>query len=146
MIVHNGHLLAGTLPLAQIYEYNGGTEWKLLKRLDWTPDSKYRRVWTMAEYQGRVFASTLPSGRIYALEIGHNVTADTPLSPGPHLIAAQKQGGRLTLFVDGQRVAQSPPIAEGILLGRDLRNWKAGPGMNEPFRGQVTNLDILPSP
>ena len=46
----NGRLLAGTLPLAEVYQYAGGTEWRLMKRLDHTPDVTYRRAWTMAEH------------------------------------------------------------------------------------------------
>src|SRR5205807_7672636 len=72
MLVHNGRLLAGTLPLADVYQYEGEDRWKKLTRLDQTPDVKYRRAWTAAEYQGRVFFSTLPSGRVFAFEAGKN--------------------------------------------------------------------------
>ena len=51
MMVHNGALYAGTLPLAQLYRHEGGGDWRLLRQLDTTPDVQYRRVWTMAEYQ-----------------------------------------------------------------------------------------------
>ena len=48
MLVHNGRLVAGTLPWAEVYSYEGDQVWKRLARLDHTPDVKYRRAWTMA--------------------------------------------------------------------------------------------------
>ncbi len=48
MLVHNGRLIAGTLPLAEVYEYRQGTDWRLQTRLDHTADVTYRRAWTMA--------------------------------------------------------------------------------------------------
>src|SRR5690606_33104255 len=64
MLVHNGRLIAGTLPLAEVYSYEGDTIWRKLTRLDHTPDVTYRRAWTMAEHNGKVYCSTLPSGKI----------------------------------------------------------------------------------
>ncbi|MBC8117548.1 MAG: PQQ-like beta-propeller repeat protein, partial [Candidatus Saccharimonas sp.] len=54
MLVHNGRLMAGTLPLAEVYQFDGGNRWRRLTQLDTTPDVKYRRAWTMAEYQGQL--------------------------------------------------------------------------------------------
>src|SRR5690606_1463795 len=74
MVVHNGQLLAGTLPLAEVYIYEGDTTWRRMDQLDRTPDVTYRRAWTMAEHDGKVFCSTLPSGNIYSYEAGKSVT------------------------------------------------------------------------
>ena len=54
-----------------------------------TPDVNYRRVWSMAVYQGRLFAGTLPSGRVYSLEAGKCATYDRELAAG---LAARRGG------------------------------------------------------
>ena len=90
MLVHNGRLMAGTLPLAEVYAYEGDTHWRRLARLDHTPDVTYRRAWTMAEFQGRLFASTLPSGRVYAFEAGKSASWDHEFPAGWHHVAAVK--------------------------------------------------------
>ncbi|MCU0880595.1 MAG: LamG domain-containing protein, partial [Pirellulaceae bacterium] len=110
MTVHNGRLIAGTLPLGEVYSYEGGANWKKLARLDLTPDVKYRRVWTMAEHDGQLFASTLPSGKIFAFSAGRQSMWGHALSPGWHHVAAVKSANRLSLFVDGEFVAQTPPF------------------------------------
>jgi dienelactone hydrolase len=110
MTVHNGRLIAGTLPLGEVYSYEGAANWKKLARLDLTPDVKYRRVWTMAEHDGQLFASTLPSGKIFAFSAGRQAMWGHALSPGWHHIAAVKSANRLSLFVDGEFVAQTPPF------------------------------------
>lgn len=110
MLVHNGSLYAGTLPLAEVYRYDGGTSWTKVARLDHTPDVTYRRAWTMAQCQGRLFVSTLPSGRIHSMEVGKCVTHDRSLKPGWTHIVAVKQRDRLRLYVDGTQVAESTRI------------------------------------
>lgn len=107
MLVHNGQLYAGSLPLGAVFRYEGGQAWTKLSQLDTTPDVKYRRVWTMAEFGGRLFCSTLPSGRIHALEAGPCVTSDRALAAGWQHVAAVKHGGVLRLFVNGKAVAES---------------------------------------
>ena len=108
MLVHNGQLYAGTLPLAEVYRYDGGQTWTKTARLDSTPEVKYRRAWTMAQYKGKLFCSTLPSGRVHSLEAGPCVTNDRELPAGWRHIVAVKHGGVLRLYVDGKLVAESP--------------------------------------
>jgi len=107
MVVHNGQLYAGTLPLAEVYRYDGGQTWTRTARLGNTPDVKYRRAWAMSQYQGRLFCSTLPSGRVHSLEAGPCVTHDRELPSGWHHVAAVKHGMLLKLYRDGQLVAES---------------------------------------
>jgi len=107
MLVHNGQLYAGTLPLAEVYRYDGGQTWTKTAQLDKTPDVKYRRAWTMAQYKGKLFCSTLPSGHVHSLEAGPCITHDRELASGWHHITAVKQGGTLRLHVDGKVVAES---------------------------------------
>ena len=120
MAVHNGKLYAGTLPLAEVYRLDDGTRWTRTGRLDLTPDVRYRRAWSMAVFDGRLFCGTLPSGRVHALEVGQSVTLDRALAPGWKHLAAVREGGRLSLFVDGTRVASSSSASNASPL--DLTN------------------------
>ena len=142
MLVHNGRLIAGTLPLAEVYSYEGRSDWKRLARLDETPDVKYRRAWTMAEHDGRIYCSTLPSGKIFAYEAGRNVTWGHSLSSGWHHIAAVKGDGRLSLYVDGEQVAQSPRFDTNLFdLSHDVP-LKIGAGSNDVLKGRLSDLRI----
>jgi len=142
MLVHNGRLLAGSLPLAEVYEHEGGDSWRLLRRLDHTPDVKYRRAWTMAEHDGRVFCSTLPSGRIFAFSAGRQAMWGRSLPSGWHHITATKSADRLTLHVDGQKVAEA--------VGFDASSWdltsaaplRIGNGMNGPLNGRLSDVRL----
>jgi hypothetical protein len=142
MLVHNGRLLAGTLPLAEVFSYEGDATWKRLARLDHTPEVKYRRAWTMAEYDGRLFCSTLPSGNIFEFEAGRNVTWGKSFPSGWRHIAAVKTRSRLTLYVDGERVAQS----EAFDLAKfDLdcgSEFQIGFGANDYFLGRLADLRL----
>lgn len=142
MLVHNGRLLAGTLPLAEIYQHEGDSLWKRLTRLDHTPEVKYRRAWTMAEYDGRVFCSTLPSGQVYSLAAGQSVMWGHSLPAGWHHIAAAKSTDRLTLFVDGEQVAQSATVdATGFDLGQ-AQPLCIGFGPNDAWCGRLSDLRL----
>ena len=81
MVVYNGKLYAGSLPLAKVYRHDGGTTWTDIGRLDFTPDMRYRRVWSMAVFKGKLLAGTMPSGHVWSVEAGRNVTATTNLLP-----------------------------------------------------------------
>lgn len=107
LAVHNGKLYGGTLPSADVYRYDGGTTWTNTGSVDRTPDVKYRRAWTMAEYRGKLHCGTLPAGRVQSLEVGWNVTFDHSLPPGWHHIAAVRDRNKLRLFLDGRQVAES---------------------------------------
>lgn len=142
MLVHNGRLIAGTLPLAEVHEYQSGDVWKKLTRLDHTPDVKYRRAWTMAEFDGRVFCSTLPSGHIYSWQAGRTAMADRPLASGWRHVTAVKSRDRLRLYVDGRLEGQSQafdakdyPLSPGASL-------KIGFGANDVFHGHLSDLRL----
>lgn len=140
MMVHNGRLIAGTLPLAQVHAYDGDGKWSLWQRLDLAPDVEYRRAWTMAEYSGEVFCSTLPSGKVWAARQGRQVSWDHAMPAGWHHIAAVKTATRLALYVDGKTVAESTGFdasAWNLDSGAPLR---LGTGMNGPFNGQLRDV------
>ena len=142
MVVHNGRLLAGTLPLAEIYQYDGNSKWTRLTQLDTTPDVRYRRAWTAAEYRGEVYYTTLPSGRIWSFAAGANAMWDTEFPAGWHHVVASRCGNQLCLFVDGKRVAASPFDSSRFDLASEQR-WRIGAGPNETFRGMMRDLRVF---
>ncbi len=146
MAVHNGKLYAGTLPLAEVYRYDGGTSWASTGRLDRTPDVRYRRAWSMAVFQGRLFCGTLPSGRVHALDAGSVVSYDHELKPGWRHLAAVREGRRLKLFVDGKLVAASSESGtRRVAAAFDLTNDRPltiGSGAHDYFRGSLSDLRL----
>lgn len=142
MLVHNGGFYAGTLPLAQVYRYDGGETWTLLKQLDTTPAVKYRRVWTMAQYQGKLFMTTLPSGHAWSLRAGASVTWDREFPAGWHHVAAQRQGDSLRLFVDGRAVVDSSATGAGKLAIDSDQPWLIGAGTGDFFNGGLADVRV----
>lgn len=142
MLVHNGRLIAGTLPLAEVYSYEGRSRWKRLTRLDHTPDVKYRRAWTMAEHEGRLFCGTLPSGKVFAFEAGRNVTWGHSLPAGWRHVAAVKSSDRLTLYADGQQVAQSPQFDAASFELNQKIPLQIGSGANDRLLGRLADVRL----
>jgi cyclophilin family peptidyl-prolyl cis-trans isomerase len=141
MLVHNGRLLAGTLPLAEVYAYEGESKWKRLAQLDRTPDVKYRRAWTMVEYQGRVFCSTLPSGHVYAFAAGSSVTWDRSFPAGWHHVAAVRSHSELKLFVDGKLVSTASVSTTDYDLASHAP-LRIGFGANDYFNGRLSDVRL----
>lgn len=142
MLVHNGRLIAGTLPLAEVYEYRGNSTWNRLARLDHTPDVKYRRAWTMAEHDGRLYCSTLPSGKVFAFEAGGNAMWGHSFPSGWHHVAAVKTGERLSLYVDGERIAQSRQFDASAFQLDSEAPLRIGFGANDCFQGRLSDLRL----
>ena len=144
MLVHNGSFYAGSLPRGEVFRYEGAERWTPLKRLDETPDVRYRRVWAMATYGGRLFATTLPSGEVWSMSAGSLATSDHELGPGWHDVAARRKAGRLHLFVDGR------PVAEADGAGLDLETagleLKVGDGPRGRFVGAIRDAWFDPAP
>lgn len=145
LVVHNGAMYVGTLPLAQVYRYQGKQDWSLLKQLDTTESVKYRRVWTVAQHAGRAIWSTLPSGHIWAMETGKCVTHDRELPAGWHHVAAVKQGNRLRLYVDGQRVAESTEFDPSGMNLSNTQPLQIGAGSGDFFNGRLRDVRIYGS-
>jgi hypothetical protein len=142
MLVHNGRLTAGTLPLAEVYQFRGGQQWQLLTRLDHTPDVVYRRAWTMAEYDGHVYCSTLPSGRIYRYQAGVNAMHGESFPVGWHHVAAVRQDRRLLLYLDGKLVAQSSEFDPRDYNLDSSAPLQIGFGENDYFSGQLSDVRV----
>ena len=142
MLVHNGSFYGGTLPLGQIYRDDGKRGWTLLKQLDTTPDVKYRRVWTMAQFRGRLFATTLPSAHVWSVQTGACVTWDREFPVGWHHVAAQRHGDTLRLFVDGEVVAESTSATASALDLTNDQPWKIGAGSGDYFHGSLADVRL----
>lgn len=142
MLVHNGQLYAGTLPLAEVYRYDGGQTWTKTAQLDKMPDVKYRRAWTMAQYKGKLFCSTLPSGRVHSLEAGPCVTHDRELAPGWRHVAAVKHGGVLKLYVDGKLVAGSTKFDPAKFDLTTDEPLLIGAGAGDFFNGALVDVRL----
>ncbi|MCA9075635.1 MAG: LamG domain-containing protein [Planctomycetaceae bacterium] len=148
LVVYNGKMYGGTLPLAEVYRFDEGhdlvasTSWTQVARLDHTPDVRYRRVWTMSVFQGRLFAGVLPSGHVHSIEIGRNVTHDRTLTPGWHHIAAVRDSDHLNLYVDGEHVSTSTSFGGKEYDLTSDQPLRIGYGTTDHFRGQVSDLRI----
>ena len=142
MLVHNGQLYAGTLPNAHVYRYDGEQTWTKTVQLDTTSDVKYRRAWTMAQYNGRLFCSTLPSGKIHSLETGPCVTHDRELPPGWRHVAAVKNGGTLRIYVDGKQVAESTRFDQAKWNLNSDAPLLIGAGAGDFFRGALSDVRL----
>jgi len=141
MLVHNGRLIAGTLPLAEVYEYDGQQAWRRMAQLDNTPDVMYRRAWTMAEFDGRVFTSTLPSGRVYSYQAGASLMDAHAFPAGWHHVTAIKQSNRLSLFVDGRLIASSTFNPSDYDLSSQAP-LTIGFGQNDFFCGRMCEIRL----
>lgn len=140
MLPYNGSFYAGSLPLAEVYRFDGDARWTRLKQLDETPDVKYRRVWTMAAFQGRLFCTTLPSGRIWSMSTGGCVTHDRELPTGWQTIVAERTGKVLRLYVNDQKVAESAPFAAELSLDTKNLTLRLGDGPRGRFVGQLRDV------
>jgi hypothetical protein len=141
--VYNGKLYFGSLPLARIFRHDGDSRWTPVGRVDHTVDVKYRRAWSMAVYDGRLFVGTLPSGHVWSFEAGKNATYDRPLRPGWRHIVAMRQGAVLKLYVDGKQVATSSsfgPEAYNLTNSQPLR---IGFGQHDFFNGRMKDIRIF---
>ena len=138
--VCNGKLCRNPSPGRSVSQ--DGPQWSRLQQLDLTPDVRYRRVWSMAVYGGRLYCGTLPSGRVFSMEAGKCVTHDYELSPGWHHIAARRAATSLALFVDGQPVASAEDVG---LRTMDIENEAPlliGSGPVDDFNGRLRDVRL----
>ncbi|MBL8818653.1 MAG: hypothetical protein JNL58_21680 [Planctomyces sp.] len=145
MLVQNGRLIAGTLPLAEVYSFEGAAGWTKLTRLDHTPDVKYRRAWTMAEYSGRAYCSTLPSGHIYSFAAGVTAQSNRSLSSGWHHVAAVREPDRLKLYVDGRLTSESSVFESSDYPMTAVGPLRIGFGQTDYFLGSMREVRLYGS-
>jgi hypothetical protein len=125
-----------------VYQFDDDNRWRKLTQLDSTPEVKYRRAWTMAEYQGQLFCSTLPSGRVHACEVGKLVTWDDEFPTGWHHVAAVKSAGKLQLFVDGEIKSSSSEFDPKVFDVTNGQPLKIGCGPNDFFNGRLRDVRL----
>ncbi|MBP86534.1 MAG: hypothetical protein CMJ64_07455 [Planctomycetaceae bacterium] len=141
LIVYNGKMYAGTLPSAEVYRFDD-PNWTKFARLDFTPDVRYRRTWTMAVYKGRLFAGTLPSGHVHSIEVGRNVTCDRALPAGWVHLAAVRADDHLRLYVNGKRVATSAKFSAADYGLSNDKPLKIGFGAHDYFSGKLADVRV----
>jgi hypothetical protein len=130
------------LPLAEVYRYDGDDRWTSIGRVDQTPDVIYRRAWSMAVHDGKLFVGTLPSGHVRSFEAGKSVTHGHELPPGWRHIAAVRDGRRLLLYIDGKEVARSrefDPDEYDVTNDAPLR---IGFGPHDYFNGVLRDVRV----
>lgn len=142
MLVHNGRFMAGTLPLAEVYDYNGDTTWTRMDQLDRTPDVKYRRAWSMGESAGKLFCTTLPSGKIFGFEAGKSVVSKAPVPSGWQHVAATKTGNSLKLFVNGKMVNETTIPSSMTFDLNSNAPLKIGFGQGDYFNGRMREVRL----
>jgi len=142
MAVHNGQMYCGTLPLAQIYRYEADGSWSEVGRIDHTPDVVYRRAWTMASYEGRLFAGALPSGHIHSVQAGCVATVDRGLPAGWRHIAAVKAADRLTVYLDGRPAATSVSLDKSRFNLANESPLQIGFGTHDYLKGALADLRL----
>ncbi len=140
IVVSHGGMFAGTLPLAEVYRYQGDTTWRRLAALDTTPDVVYRRVWCMAVHSGQLFAGTLPSGHVYRCQPSPLATVD--LAAGWHHVAGIREQGRLRIAVDGKTVARSEQFDSAQFDLSTEAPLRIGAGPQAGFRGRLADVRI----
>jgi hypothetical protein len=142
MMVYNGKLYAGALPSARVYRYDAPDTWTPVGQPLDTTETRYRRAWSMALFEGRLYCGTLPSGKVFSLEAGKNATSGRELAPGWRHVRAARRDGRLSLYVDGERIAESAPFEDSHY---DLSNGQPlfiGLGAGDFFNGWMKDLEI----
>ena len=89
-------------------------------------------------FGGRLFAGTLPSGRVHAMKAGTVASYDRELAPGWRHLAAVRDQGSLRLFIDGQLEAEAP-----LEPGYEIANHqplRIGFGGHDYFSGKMRDV------
>ena len=140
--VYNGQLFAGTLPYADVYRYLGGTNWMSTGRLDNTPDVKYRRAWSMAVFDGKLYCGVLPSGEVLSLEVGKAVSFDHALPSGWQHLTAVRRDCQLQLFINGKLASSSEEFDKSRFQTPSGTALRIGFGQHDYFNGQMRDVRI----
>ena len=141
--VFNGSFYAGTLPLANVYRYDGNSQWTNTGQLDETPDVKYRRAWSMAVYDGKLFCGVLPSGHVHSLNIGQNVTCDQALSPGWHRLTVTRGRSNVKLYINGRHIATSDDDSHTVGELSNGMPLSIGYGQHDYFNGKIRDIRVF---
>jgi hypothetical protein len=139
-MLFNGKAYFGGLPMANVYRLDGNS-FTFLGNLDASP-VVLRRVWSMAVYEGQLYAGTLPSGHVWSMQAGQLVTWDYPFPGGWRHVAAVKDRERLIAYVDGKQVAASAPVAAADYQVANNKPLQIGFGTYEYFNGLMSDVRL----
>jgi hypothetical protein len=168
LAVYNGKLYGGSLPRSEVCRYDGNPEWTSLKRFyspdGWKPAlpgraarheyNQWSRLTSLTVYNGKLFGSTgsctasvldAPAdvrGKVFSMEAGKVASYDDDLGPGWKHLVAMREGGRLSLIVDGKPVATSSsfdPAEYDLSTNQPLR---IGFGQTEYFAGNMSDIRL----
>lgn len=137
---YNGSAYWGTLPMANVYRMDR-RGYTLMGQLDDAP-VVLRRVWTMATHEGRIFAGTLPSGRVWSMQAGRSVTWDHAFPSGWRHVVATRSGRHMLLYVDGELVSRSDAFEPGTFNLDNPQPLRIGCGAYEHFQGMMSDVRI----
>lgn len=168
LTVYNGKLYAGAIPRGEVSRYDDEQGWTSLKKFysppGWEPGpptdpvreeiNNWTRVTSLTVYQGRLFASIgsctssvkdAPAGvrgSVFSLKAGESVSFDKDLGPGWKHLVAQREGGELRLYIDGQLAAKSAPFrSEDYDLSTDAPLC-IGRGEQDFFTGRIRDVRL----
>jgi hypothetical protein len=171
LTVYNGKLYGGSIPRAEVARYDGAPAWTSLRRFyspdNWQPGppgkansrqvKEWSRVTSLAVYQGRLFAGIgsctsavidTPAdpadvlGKVFSMEAGRNATADRDMGSGWRHVAAIRERRRLSLYIDGRRVAQSSPFKPEEFDLSTERPLRLGAGQTDYFAGRMAEVRL----
>lgn len=158
MTMYNGKFYAGSLPRAEVYRYEGGEKWTLVKRFydGYSGNAQdYSRVSSLTVYNGKLFATITTSrgsakaeptdnirGKVYAMEAGKNVSYDDDLGSGWKHLTAVKDGDKLTLYVNGRLVAASSHFESAEYDISNNEPLKIGFGEMDYFTGKIREVRL----
>ena len=138
---YNGKAYWGGLPMANVYRMEEDGGFTMVGNLDQAV-APLRRVWAMATHEGRLFAGTLPSGRVMSVEAGKIATWDRTLPGGWHHVAAVRDAGVLKLYLDGRTVSCSTRFhGPGLDISND-QPLRIGFGAYEHFDGLLSDARL----
>jgi hypothetical protein len=172
LVVYNGKLYGGSIPRAEVCRYDGREQWTSLKRFyspdGWQPAppsqvggeptreqvNEWSRVTSLTIFDGQLFASIgsctssiqdAPSdvrGRVFRMHVGRCATYDDDLGPGWKYLTAVREQGRLKLYVDGRRVAESQPLDPADYDLSSDRPLRIGMGQIDSFAGKISEVRL----
>lgn len=96
----------------------------------------------MAEHEGSVFCSTLPSGKVFAFQAGRSVSWGHSFPAGWHHVAAVRSQDRLRLYVDGRQVAESSAFDPSAFALDSDAPLRIGAGSGDDFHGRLADLRL----
>lgn len=136
--LYNGKPYFGTLPMANIFRMDGD-RFTYFGNIDSHPGYHLRRAWSMAVFNGAMFAGSLPQGNVMSRRAGAVATHDHALPSGWHHLAAVRQGREITVSLDGNIVARNPvPVAFDLDTTKPLTI--GGAAIGHAFTGALRDV------